>query len=108
MTDSSIASMGAAKMSCKAKANEIVEAVEARFAPVTDIVNVWGYDPNPSNEEHHSGLAADFMLYNKGVPGGIDTRAGNWIAFSRNSIRPRQTASSTREGTGHGSLRITL
>lgn len=80
MTDESIAFMGAAKASAEAKANEIVEAVEKAFAPSTDITHVWGYDPNKYNEEHHSGLAADFMLYNKSVPGGIDTEAGNWIA----------------------------
>jgi hypothetical protein len=79
MTDSSIESMGAAKASCEVKANEVVEAVEARF-PITDITHVWGYDPNKYNPEHHSGLAADFMLYNKKVSGGIDVAAGNWIA----------------------------
>jgi hypothetical protein len=27
------------------------------------ITHVWGYDPNVSNTEHHSGFAADFMVF---------------------------------------------
>jgi len=47
------------KASARAKAAEILTKVSG----ANTITHVWGYDPNPGNTEHHSGLAADFMVF---------------------------------------------
>lgn len=51
--------MGNVKPSAKSKAGEVLNKVNG----ASTITHVWGYDPNPSNTEHHSGLAADFMVF---------------------------------------------
>jgi hypothetical protein len=48
------------KASAKAKAAEIL----SRVSGANTITHCWGYDPNVSNTEHHSGLAVDFMVGN--------------------------------------------
>lgn len=50
--------MGNVKTSTRQKAAEIFADVPR----ANTITHVWGYDPNVSNTEHHSGLAVDFMV----------------------------------------------
>lgn len=69
--------MGAVKPATRQKTAEVLTYATEMGARIT---HIWGYDPNERNVEHHSGLAADFMLYNKIVSGGIDTTTGNRIA----------------------------
>lgn len=45
--------------STKQKAAEVL----SRVIGGNTITHVYGYDPNVSNTEHHSGLAVDFMVY---------------------------------------------
>lgn len=60
------------KDSARSKAIEVLKNVPG----ASKISHVWGYDPNVSNTEHHSGLAVDFMLY---AGGKVDTALGNRI-----------------------------
>ena len=53
------------------KAGEILDDLKTRRAKT--LAHVWGYDPNTSNTEHHSGRALDFMVHN-------DRAAGDHIA----------------------------
>lgn len=61
--------MGAVKTATRLRANEIVRAAAAQGYMIKF---VWGYDPNPGNTEHHSGLAADFMVFG-------NRAAGDWL-----------------------------
>lgn len=47
------------KASTRLKASEVLQKVPG----ADSITHVWGYDPNPGNTEHHTGLAADFMVF---------------------------------------------
>lgn len=51
--------MGNVKPSVKAKAGEVLNKVNG----ASTITHVWGYSSDVSNTEHHSGLAADFMVF---------------------------------------------
>ena len=51
--------MGDVKNSTRLKAVEVL----SRVSGANTITHVWGYDANPGNTEHHSGLAADFMVF---------------------------------------------
>ena len=60
--------LGAVKPEARSVAREIFEAAKAAGH---EIWAMWGYDPNASNSEHHSGLGLDLMVRNEA--------AGDWI-----------------------------
>lgn len=60
--------LGNVKPETRAIAREVFEAAKAAGH---EIWAMWGYDPNASNTEHHSGLALDLMVRNEA--------AGDWI-----------------------------
>ena len=78
MDMSALEHMGDVRPSCALKATEILEYIQSGGRH--RITHIWGYDPRISNTEHHSGLALDFMVYNKAITGGIDRAAGDKIA----------------------------
>lgn len=50
------------------------EILTALYGAKAKVLNhVWGYDPDVTNKEHHSGRALDFMVHG-------DKPAGDWIA----------------------------
>lgn len=53
------------------KAGEILDDLKTRRGKT--LAHVWGFDPNTSNTEHHSGRALDFMVHS-------DRAAGDHIA----------------------------
>lgn len=61
--------MGPVATATSLRAREIV--IAAAQAGHT-LKYVWGYDPNTSNTEHHSGLAIDLMVFS-------DKVAGDWV-----------------------------
>lgn len=75
--------MGAVKTSTRLKANEIVRAAAEHGYMVKF---VWGYDPNAGNTEHHSGLAADFMVFGNKAAGDF---IRNYIWTNRSRLRLR-------------------
>lgn len=54
--------IGPVDAATKAKAIEIIKAANAAGRKIRFI---WGYDPNTSNTEHHSGHALDIMTYSR-------------------------------------------
>lgn len=64
-----LTNMGSVKPATLDRSREVVQqAAQAGYI----LTYVWGYDPNVGNTEHHSGLAADFMVFSNKV-------AGDWI-----------------------------
>lgn len=80
---SAIAYMGSSvKNSTRLKAAEVL----ARVPGANTITHVWGFDPNPRNTEHHTGLAADFMVFqNKALGDSIYTYL--WINRERLGVK---------------------
>lgn len=78
-----IAYMGSSvKNSTRLKAAEVL----ARVPGANTITHVWGYDPNPRNTEHHTGLAADFMVsQNKALGDAVYTYL--WINRERLGVK---------------------
>lgn len=62
--------MGAVSINTRLRAQEVAVAAAERASFV--IAYIWGYDQNAGNTEHHSGLAADFMVFG-------NKAAGDWI-----------------------------
>lgn len=59
---------GAANLTALHKASEVLDDLKAKRG--TSLSHVWGYDPNVSNTEHHTGRAFDFMVFKDKAAGG--------------------------------------